>query len=73
VAYAYSTKTVVRAGYGIFFEQQFYPGWNGGITDDGFNATPSFSSSLGGIQPAFLLQNGFPSNFVHPPVISSSF
>src|ERR1019366_6646986 len=45
----------------------------GGITDDGFNATPSFSSSLGGIQPAFLLQNGFPPNFVPPPIISSSF
>jgi hypothetical protein len=73
LAYTLTPKTVIRAGYGIFYEQAFYPGWNGGIGTDGFNATPSFSSSLGGLQPAFLLQNGFPQNFVHPPVISSSF
>ena len=73
LAYSLTPKTVVRVGYGIFFEQAFYPGWNGGITDDGFNASPSFSSGLGGLQPAFLLQNGFPQNFVHPPIISSSF
>jgi hypothetical protein len=73
LAYSLTPKTVIRAGYGIFYEQAFYPGWNGGITDDGFNANPSFSSTLGGLQPAFLLQNGFPQNFVHPPVISASF
>jgi hypothetical protein len=72
-AYSLTPKTVVRAGYGIFFEQAFYPGWNGGISSDGFNASPSFSSSLGGLEPAFLLQNGFPQNFAHPPIISSSF
>jgi len=27
---------------------------------DGFNPNPSFASTLGGIQPAFYLQNGFP-------------
>src|SRR5437016_10470732 len=73
LAYSLTEKTVIRAGFGIFYEQAFYPGWNGGITSDGFNANPSFSSSLGGLAPAFLLQDGFPQNFVHPPIISSSF
>ena len=28
-AYSLSPRTVVRAGYGIFYSQAFYPGWNG--------------------------------------------
>jgi hypothetical protein len=72
IAYALGSKTVIRAGWGIFFMQDFYPGWNGGIATDGFNVTPAFNSSLGGLQPAFLLQNGFPQNFQHPPHIDSS-
>jgi hypothetical protein len=58
IAYALTPKTVVRAGWGIFFLQNFYPGWNDGIGTSGFNNTASFSSGLGGLQPAFLLQNG---------------
>jgi len=73
LAYALNQKNVIRAGYGIFFEQNFYPGWNGGIATDGFNANVSFNSSLGGLQPAFLLQNGFPQNFAHPPFINSTY
>ncbi|MBV9034507.1 MAG: TonB-dependent receptor [Acidobacteriaceae bacterium] len=72
-AYAVTPTTVVRAGYGVFFMQAFYPGWNGGIATDGFNQTVSFNSTLGGIQPAFLLQNGLPQNFQKPPVIDSSY
>ncbi|HTV55713.1 MAG TPA: carboxypeptidase regulatory-like domain-containing protein [Terriglobia bacterium] len=72
IAYALTPNTVLRAGWGIFFQQEFYPGWNDGIGTSGFNVTPSFSSSLGGLQPAFLLQNGLPQNFLHPPDISLS-
>lgn len=72
IAYALTDKTVIRTGYGIFFMQDFYPGWNGGIATDGFNVTPAFNSSLGGLQPAFLLQDGLPQNFQHPPFISRS-
>ena len=63
---------MVRLGYGIFFEQNFYPGWNAGIATDGFNTTASFTSSNGGLTPAFLLQNGFPQNFKRPPFIDST-
>ncbi len=72
-AYAVTPQTVVRAGYGIFLEQAYYPGWNGGIATDGFNKTVTFNSTLGGIQPAFLLQNGLPQNFTKPPFLDSTF
>jgi len=73
LAYTLTPNTVVRAGYGIFFDQAFYPGWGGGSNNEGFTVTPSFSSSLGGLDPAFLLQNGFPQNFPHPPQITRTF
>ena len=60
IAYSLNPKTVVRTGYGIFYTQAFMPGWGGGVSQDGFNANVSFGSSLAGMQPAFLLQEGFP-------------
>lgn len=70
LAYSFNDKTVVRTGYGIFYQNAYYPGWNGGISQDGFNASPAFSSSEGGLQAAFLLSQGFPQNFAHPPFIN---
>ena len=72
-AYSATPKTVVRAGYGIFYSQAFYPNWNSGISQDGFNTTPTLSSSLGGLSPAMILSEGFPANLPKTPVISSSF
>lgn len=73
MAYSLSPKTVVRAGYGIFFTQAYYPGWGGGMNLSGFNATPTFSSSNGGITAAFVLSQGLPQNFTRPPFIDPSF
>ena len=56
--YRVNDKTVLRTGWGIFYMQAFYPGWGGGISQDGFSTTPSFNTSLGGIQPAFFLEQG---------------
>ncbi|HTB96058.1 MAG TPA: carboxypeptidase-like regulatory domain-containing protein [Terracidiphilus sp.] len=59
-AYAINEKTVVRAGYGIYFGQAFYPGWDGGMSQDGFNKlvtvaqTPSGNFQI----PALYLANG---------------
>ena len=71
-AYGVTTKTVARAGYGIFYSSIFYPSWNGGISWDGFNTNAAFSSSQGGLQAAFILSQGFPQNFPHPPLIDSA-
>ena len=71
IAYALNDKTVIRTGYGIFYTEAFYPGWGGGQARDGFDANPSFSSTLGGIQPAFYLNDGLPQNFTKPPQIKS--
>ncbi len=73
IAYSFSPKTVVRTGYGIFYNQAFYPGWNSGIGQDGFNSTPSFSSTNGGLTPAFTLSQGLPQNFQRPPFVDSAF
>ena len=59
-AYKVDEKTVVRAGYGVFYTQAFYPGWGGGMSLDGFNPKLSFGSSLAGYEPSFYIDNGFP-------------
>lgn len=71
--YSLNDKTVIRTGWGIFYMQAFYPGWGGGISQDGFSNTPSFSTTLGGIAPAFFLQQGFPQNFQQPPDIRADY
>jgi hypothetical protein len=71
--YSLNDRTVLRTGYGIFYTQAFYPGWGGGISQDGFTNNAAFSSSTGGLAPAFLLDQGFPQDFLKPPVIQSDF
>ena len=73
IAYQLTQKTVVRAGYGIFYTQAFYPGWGGGIAQDGFNKNQGFSSDDGGFTPKFILGQGFPQDFQRPPIIDSSY
>jgi hypothetical protein len=73
IAYAVDSKTVVRAGYGMFFMQNFYPGWDGGVSTQGFNLSANFNSSMGGLEPAFLLQNGIPQNFQKPPFTTADY
>lgn len=73
IAYAPAPKLLVRTGYGIFYDAGYYPGWTGGIAQDGFNSTPTFGNSLGGLSPAFLLNAGFPGGFQHPPYLTPGF
>jgi hypothetical protein len=73
LTYALNTKTLVRAGWGIFYDRAFIPGWGAGMSQDGFNSNVSFSSSLNGSQPAFYIQNGFPQDYTPPPFISGDF
>ncbi|HWX91556.1 MAG TPA: carboxypeptidase regulatory-like domain-containing protein [Terriglobales bacterium] len=73
-AYAIDQKTVVRAGYGVFFAQAFYPGWGGGMSLDGFNLHQTFGTTPAGAgtNPAFYLDQGV-SAFSPPPFISSGY
>jgi hypothetical protein len=73
LAYSVDNNTVIRAGYGIFYTQAFYPGWGGGISQFGLNLTANANSTgFGGIDPAFYLQNGFPINNIRqPPIVDS--
>ena len=77
VAYSYDQKTVVRAGYGVFFTQAFYPGWGGGISLDGYNLNQSFGTlkdpTTNQNDPTFYLDNGIPAPAQVPPFISGSF
>lgn len=75
-AYAPTQTMVIRAGYGIYFGQAFYPGWNGGMSQDGFNKNYSFSETPShGLQiPALYLESGINPAAVGPTEdISSSF
>jgi len=70
-AYAMTSKTVLRGGYGIFFA----PGnATAGLRSSqnyiyGFNAAPSYTSPDAGVTPAFNWDNGFPTNWPRPPFI----
>ena len=73
LAYALTAKTVVRSGYGIFYDNANMPGWASGISQDGYNASAAFSSSQDGTQAAFVLSDGLPSNHPVPPNLVSTF
>jgi hypothetical protein len=75
-AYTLNQKTVVRAGYGLYYGQAFYPGWNGGMAQDGFNKalTLSESANAPNTTPALYLTTGINPAQVGPTKdISSSF
>lgn len=75
-AYAVNPKTVVRGGYGIFYQPLSYPGWNSGVSGgrDGFNTSVVLSSTDGGITPATLFSKGFTgAQYQAPPFFDLSF
>jgi hypothetical protein len=67
-AYSINDKTVVRAGYGIYFGQAFYPGWGGGLAQDGFNKNLTLNeNSVGNFKnPAIYLVSGISPSQVGP-------
>jgi hypothetical protein len=75
-AYAVGQKTVVRGGYGVFYQPLSYPGWNSGVSGgrDGFNTSVVLSSTDGGITPATLISKGFSgAQYTAPPFFDLSF
>ncbi|MCI0628812.1 MAG: hypothetical protein L0387_45405 [Acidobacteria bacterium] len=73
IAYAPNGNTVIRAGYGIFYDMGNMPGFAGGIGQDGFSLTQTFSSTQGGLVAPFTLRDGFPQDFRKPPFLDPSF
>ncbi len=73
LAYAWDDKTVFRMGYGIFYHQAYCPGWGGCMNLDGYNTTPSFSTTLEGLQAAFKLSDGVPQTFEKPPFLRADY
>jgi len=56
-------KTVLRAGYGIFFDY-----WSvGDFGQDGFSSSTPMVSTLDGVTPLNLLNNPFPEGLIQPP------
>ncbi len=75
-AYTLAKNTVVRAGYGIYFGQAFYPGWAGGMGQDGFNKDLTLNETASGNfkAPALYLASGVsPSQVGTTENISASF
>jgi hypothetical protein len=72
LAYKLDDKTVLRAGYGVFYTQAFYPGWGGGMSLDGFNPQLSFNSSQAGYVPSFYIDQGFPAYNTAPNISSTA-
>jgi hypothetical protein len=76
VAYRIGEKTVIRAGYGIFYAHAGGVGGrtNGrqGLSQVGFNNAGSLSSAVTG-QPAYNWNNGYPGNPLSPPFFDPSY
>lgn len=72
LAYALTPKTVLRAGYGIYYAQG---NANAGLRDSlqssvGYVAQPVFQTLDAGVTPGFYWDGGFPQNFPRPPFIN---
>ena len=67
LAYSATSKTVVRAGYGLFYLPMTGDDTGRNLGSEGFFAATSFVSSLdGGVTPADRLSNPFPNGLVQP-------
>jgi hypothetical protein len=68
IAYQVTPGTVLRAGYGIYYANNYLE-----LSNAGFNITGSFQSLDNGVTPAFHLRDGFPQNFRQESSIDPTF
>jgi hypothetical protein len=66
VAYSLDQKTVIRAGYGLFYGVP-YDGATREFTSSAFQTSTPWVNSVDKIHPSALFGNPFPSGFVYPP------
>ncbi len=72
VAFSLDDQTVIRAGYGLFFQPNQVPGLSN-ISAAGFFGNATFNTPDNGVSPAFQLDNGFPQDFLRAPFIDPTF
>ncbi len=74
LAWSLRNNLVFRAAYGIsFFATGGLGGSNAKAPSTGFSNTAVFNSKDGGITPGFNWENGFPQDFVRPPLRDPGF
>ena len=66
LAYQLQTRTVVRAGYGIFYTPAMEFGDYQGLSLNGYSQTTPYVGSLDGVTPQNLLSNPFPAGLLAP-------
>jgi hypothetical protein len=66
LAYAMNPKTVIRAGYGIFYSPLWGTTSAGGFGVTGEEISTDWLSSIDGVTPVNPLSNPFPSGFLQP-------
>jgi hypothetical protein len=72
IAYSVGEKTVIRSGYGMFFEPNNVNGLSN-ISANGFFGLAQYVSPDNGLSPSFLLDSGFPQNYKPAPSFDPTF
>jgi hypothetical protein len=66
IAYSWDDKTVIRAGYGVFFGVP-YAGATREFNGATFQTTTTWVNSVDAIHPTYLYSNPFPTGLLNPP------
>jgi hypothetical protein len=72
IAFSLTDKTVLRAGYGMFYEPNNVNGLSN-ISANGFFGLAQYVSTDNGLTPSFQLDGGFPQNYRPAPSLDPAF
>lgn len=74
LAWSVTSKTVIRSAFGMsYYPTGLYGNGNAKPPSAGFRASPTFYSQNLGLTPGFNWDDGFPTNWQHPPLIDPGF